>query len=47
MRTLIARQAMPGEDPSSLPRPEEMAPRIVEMLSPSYALNETIINFSK
>jgi len=45
MRTLMRAKAMPGEDPSQLPRPEEIAPRIVEMLSPSYDKNETIINF--
>jgi NAD(P)-dependent dehydrogenase (short-subunit alcohol dehydrogenase family) len=47
MRTLMRAKAMPGEDPSELPRPEEMAPKIVEMLSPSYDKNETIINFMK
>jgi NAD(P)-dependent dehydrogenase (short-subunit alcohol dehydrogenase family) len=47
MRTLMRAKAMPGEDPSDLPRPEEMAYKIVEMLSPDYALNETIINFRK
>jgi NAD(P)-dependent dehydrogenase (short-subunit alcohol dehydrogenase family) len=47
MRTLMRRKAMPGEDPESLVKPEEMAFKVVEMLSPSYALNETIINFQK
>jgi NAD(P)-dependent dehydrogenase (short-subunit alcohol dehydrogenase family) len=47
MRTLMRRKAMPGEDPESLVKPEEMAFKVVEMLSPSYALNETIINFRK
>lgn len=46
-RTLMRRKAMPGEDPESLVKPEEMAFKVVEMLSPSYALNETIINFQK
>jgi NAD(P)-dependent dehydrogenase (short-subunit alcohol dehydrogenase family) len=47
MRTLMRAKAMPGEDPEALPRPEEIAPKIVEMLSPDYMLNETIINFMK
>ena len=47
MRTLMRAKAMPGEDPSDLPRPEEMAYKIVEMLSPDYGKNETIINFTK
>jgi NAD(P)-dependent dehydrogenase (short-subunit alcohol dehydrogenase family) len=47
MRTLMRAKAMPGEDPSDLPRPEDMAYKIVEMLSPGYDKNETIINFMK
>jgi hypothetical protein len=47
MRTLMRAKAMPGEDPSDLPRPEEMAYKIVEMLSPAYDRNETVINFTK
>ena len=47
MRTLMRRKAMPGEDPAYLVKPEEMAFKVVEMLSPSYDLNETIINFQK
>ncbi|MBW8708677.1 MAG: SDR family NAD(P)-dependent oxidoreductase [Alphaproteobacteria bacterium] len=47
MRTLMRKKAMPGEDPAYLVKPEEMAFKVVEMLSPSYTLNETIINFQK
>jgi NAD(P)-dependent dehydrogenase (short-subunit alcohol dehydrogenase family) len=47
MRTLMRRKAMPGEDPEFLVKPEEMAFKVVEMLSPGYALNETVINFQK
>ena len=47
MRTLMRKKAMPGENPEDLVKPEEMAFKVVEMLSPSYALNETIINFQK
>jgi NAD(P)-dependent dehydrogenase (short-subunit alcohol dehydrogenase family) len=47
MRTLMRQKAMPGEDPAYLVKPEEMAYRVVEMLSPAYDRNETLINFQK
>jgi len=47
MRTLMRRKAMPGEDPAYLVNPEDMAYKVVEMLSPSWDRNETIINFQK
>ncbi|HEX4636999.1 MAG TPA: SDR family NAD(P)-dependent oxidoreductase [Rhizomicrobium sp.] len=47
MRTAMRKKAMPGEDPNTLPLPEDITPRIVEMLSPGYARNETMINFQK
>ena len=47
MRTAMRKKAMPGEDPARLPAPEELTPRIVEMLSPGYERNETIISFQK
>jgi NAD(P)-dependent dehydrogenase (short-subunit alcohol dehydrogenase family) len=34
IRTLMRAKAMPGEDPSTLPRPEDLAPLIVELLLP-------------
>ena len=39
MRTLMRAKAMPGEDPSTLKRPEEIAPLIVELLSPANEKN--------
>ena len=45
MRTLMRQKAMPGEDPAYLVKPDDMAYKVVEMLAPSYELNETIINF--
>ena len=42
----MRKKAMPGEDPGlSAPSAEDMAPRVVEMLSPNYDRNETVINF--
>ena len=45
MRTAMRKKAMPGEDPSTLPPPEEMAPKIVEMLSPSFTQSGVAVNF--
>jgi NAD(P)-dependent dehydrogenase (short-subunit alcohol dehydrogenase family) len=39
MRTKMRAAAMPGEDPASLPAPEELAPKIVALASPAW--NET------
>jgi NAD(P)-dependent dehydrogenase (short-subunit alcohol dehydrogenase family) len=45
MRTAMRAKAMPGEDPSTLPSPDEVAPMIVDLLSPSCKRNGEIINF--
>jgi NAD(P)-dependent dehydrogenase (short-subunit alcohol dehydrogenase family) len=45
MRTAMRKKAMPGEDPSTLPVPEDLAYRLVEMLAPTWDRNETVINF--
>jgi len=45
MRTAMRKKAMPGEDPNTLPSPEELAPKIVEMLSPSFTQNGVAIDF--
>ncbi len=45
MRTAMRRKAMPGEDPDILVKPEAMAPRVVEMLSPSFQQNGALVNF--
>ena len=47
MRTAMRKKAMPGEDPATLPLPDDMAPKIVEMLSPGYDRSETVVNFQK
>lgn len=47
MRTAMRAKAMPGEDPATLPTTDEIAPQIVEMLSPSFAENETVANFRR
>ena len=45
IRTAMRAKAMPGEDPSSLKRPEAVAPLIVELLSPSNEKNGALVNF--
>lgn len=44
-RTAMRAKAMPGEDPSKLPNPSDIAPLIVKMLSPSYSETDQIINY--
>lgn len=39
VRTAMRAKAMPGEDPETLPKPADIAPRLIDMLSPS--LKET------
>ena len=46
-RTKMRAQAMPGEDPMTLPAPEELAPLIVEMLSPGYDANGEVVRFTR
>jgi len=45
IRTAMRAKAMPGEDRSLLKRPEELAPLIVELLSPSNEKNGELVNF--
>jgi hypothetical protein len=45
MRTLMRAKAMPGEDPSTLPRPEQLSPLVVELLSPACGRNGEVIAF--
>jgi NAD(P)-dependent dehydrogenase (short-subunit alcohol dehydrogenase family) len=44
-RTLMRARAMPGEDPSTLKRPEEVTPLILELLSPSCQKNGERVDF--
>src|SRR3954469_5223208 len=45
MRTIMRAKAMPGEDPSNLKRPEELAPLIVELLSPACDKQGELVEF--
>jgi len=44
-RTAMRAKAMPGENPVTLPGPEDVAPLIVDMLSAEYLGNDQIIHF--
>jgi len=45
LRTQMRAKAMPGEDPDVLATPEDIAPLVVEMLSPSYGRSEAVVDF--
>ncbi|HXC54520.1 MAG TPA: SDR family NAD(P)-dependent oxidoreductase [Rhizomicrobium sp.] len=45
MRTAMRARAMPGEDPETLPKPDAVAPLIVELLSPSNMKNGELVAF--
>jgi NAD(P)-dependent dehydrogenase (short-subunit alcohol dehydrogenase family) len=45
VRTSMRAQAMPGEDPLTLPHPDELGPLIVDLLAPSCARNGEIVHF--
>ena len=45
MRTAMRARAMPGEDPETLPKPEAVAPLIVELLSPANMKNGELVPF--
>lgn len=42
-RTAMRARAFPGEDPMTLPTPEEIAPKIVAMLQPSFTKNGELV----
>ncbi|HEX3484541.1 MAG TPA: SDR family NAD(P)-dependent oxidoreductase [Micropepsaceae bacterium] len=46
-RTRMRAEAMPGEDPMTLPAPEELAPFILEMLSPACTKNGELVTFRR
>jgi len=44
-RTQMRAKAFPGEDPASLPAPEDLVPLFLELASPACARNGDIVNF--
>jgi len=47
VRTKMRARAMPGEDPETLPTPDAVAPRLVDMLLPGYGENGVIVDYEK
>lgn len=44
VRTAMRAQAMPGEDPATLPTPDSVAPRLADMISPKFVENGKIFD---
>ena len=47
VRTLMRAKAFPGEDPMTLPPPEEIAPQIVALLSPECTRHGELVSVAK
>jgi NAD(P)-dependent dehydrogenase (short-subunit alcohol dehydrogenase family) len=47
VRTAMRAKAMPGEDPDTLPRPEAVAPKLVDMVSPAFTETRMLFDFAK
>lgn len=47
VRTAMRAKAFPGEDPMTLPAPEEVAPQITAMLRADYAANGETVRFQR
>jgi len=47
VRTAMRAKAFPGEDPMTLPPPEEVAPQIAALLEPSCDLNGEVVRFER
>jgi NAD(P)-dependent dehydrogenase (short-subunit alcohol dehydrogenase family) len=46
-RTAMRAKAFPGEDPMTLPTPEQVSPAIVEMLQPAYSENGAWVQWKR
>jgi NAD(P)-dependent dehydrogenase (short-subunit alcohol dehydrogenase family) len=46
-RTAMRAKAFPGEDPMTLPAPEEVAPAIADMLAPEYSQNGVWVQWAR
>jgi NAD(P)-dependent dehydrogenase (short-subunit alcohol dehydrogenase family) len=47
VRTAMRAKAMPGEDPETLPQPSDVAPKLVDLLSPNVAENGRLFDVTK
>ena len=46
-RTAMRAQAMPGEDPATLPHPSEIVPPLIEMASPGFDRTDVLYDFPR
>jgi NAD(P)-dependent dehydrogenase (short-subunit alcohol dehydrogenase family) len=46
VRTAMRAKAAPGEDPMTLPHPEEVVPRLVDMIAPGYEANRSVFDYT-
>ena len=46
VRTAMRAKAMPGEDPDTLPKPADIAPKLVDMISPGFKLTGKLYDAS-
>lgn len=44
VRTAMRAKAMPGEDPETLPQPADIAPKLIDLLSPAVTENGRVFN---
>lgn len=47
VRTAMRAKAMPGEDPETLPQPSDVAPKLVDLLSPNVVENGRLFDVTK
>ncbi|WP_332691658.1 SDR family NAD(P)-dependent oxidoreductase, partial [Devosia sp.] len=47
VRTAMLAKAMPGEDPETLPKPADIAPRLIDLLSPTLKENGRLFDVDK
>ena len=45
VRTAMRAKAMPGEDPETLPKPAEIVPKLIDMISPAFTENRMIYDY--
>jgi NAD(P)-dependent dehydrogenase (short-subunit alcohol dehydrogenase family) len=47
VRTAMRAKAVPGEDPNTLPHPDEIAPKLVDMVTPAFTENGVLVDVGK
>jgi NAD(P)-dependent dehydrogenase (short-subunit alcohol dehydrogenase family) len=47
VRTAMRAQAMPGENPDTLPRPAVLAPKLIDMVTPEFTENRMLFDWEK